>query len=250
MDNRGWRYGSSALKLTLGKLSKSHKILTLITARSGSIRVKNKNSKSFAGKSLIEIAVYEALQAEHTDHIGFSSDSDDYIAIANQVGLSETYVRPQNLAQADTTSIDCAKDYLNWCANTNDTKFTHLMLLQPTSPFRTASMIDDSVESWVDSGKRSLISVADHDDGGNYLIKRDSATDKLSKLNTGNSDRYFTLDGAVFIAPLEMIYDENRFWDENSALHVTKYPRYFDIDTELDFSVAQALYRDKYRFEE
>ena len=70
-------------------------MLALIPARSGSIRIPNKNKRNFCGKSLIEITVTEALKAKKINHIGFSSDSPEYLATANKAGLSEKYLRPK-----------------------------------------------------------------------------------------------------------------------------------------------------------
>ena len=38
------------------------------------------------------------------------------------------------------------------------------------------------------------------------------------------------IDGAFYITPLDMIYNDGKFWNENSALYVTDYPRFFDIE--------------------
>jgi CMP-N,N'-diacetyllegionaminic acid synthase len=223
--------------------------LALIPARSGSVRVPNKNIRNFCGENLVKISVKEALKAERVDYVGFSSDAPEYISIANSAGLSEKYLRPKELADANSSSIDCVKDYLDWFMKFHNTEISHLVLLQPTSPFRTAAVIDSCIKMWENSGKSSLISVGSQGTEAKYLVKQNHITGQIAKIPNEENETIYSIDGSIYITPLDMIYKSNKFWDENSALFITEYPRYFDIDTELDYSRATVLYQDGVAFD-
>ena len=224
----------------------AHRLLALIPARSGSVRVPDKNARKFGGSSLIEIAVTGALQAEGIDHVGFSSDSKAYLELANRAGLDETYLRPQELAGPTATSVECVIDYLRWSSEYITGTFTHVVLLQPTSPHRTSKDINAAISFWRQSGTSSLASVARISPDPKYVICEDSTSGRLFKYDEKHMPEYTVLDGSIFINSVEMLKNEEEFWNESSALFKCEYPRYFDIDTEIDFAAAEAMYSGKY----
>ncbi len=214
-------------------------LLALITARSGSLRLANKNALPFAGTSLLDIVVVEALRAERVSQVGLSTDSRDYLDIARRNGLNESYIRPSALAGPEATSAACVIDYLDWIKGNGGQPPSHVVLLQPTSPLRTARHIDDAIATWIESGRASLVSVTPAAPSENYIVMR-RADGHLQRPPADSGDHY-VFDGSIYIAPVEMIRDTGRFWDETSALYVTQYPRFFDIDTEADFVAAAAV---------
>jgi CMP-N,N'-diacetyllegionaminic acid synthase len=218
-------------------------MLGLITARSGSQRLRDKNVRKFGSSSLVEISIREALGTEHLDHIGFSTDSAAYLELANRSGLQECYLRPADLATAQATSADCVIHYVDWVqAQKPNSSFTHVVLMQPTNPFRTSAHIDKAVVQLRESGRQSLVSATPTAPGSGYILTVDGVRGRLEQRSRENPIPY-VLDGALFITPIDMLRERNRFWDEDSELYVMHYPRYFDIDTEEDFVAADAIWR-------
>ena len=60
------------------------KITAIIPVRKGSVRVKNKNLKSFAGTNLLEIKINQLKQINFIDKIVVSSDCDKMLEIAKK----------------------------------------------------------------------------------------------------------------------------------------------------------------------
>jgi CMP-N,N'-diacetyllegionaminic acid synthase len=217
-------------------------IFALIPARAGSTRVADKNGRPFAGTSLIEIAITTALRVGGLDHVALSTDSDAYLATAGRLGLGTDYRRPAELAGADTPTAACVLDYAAWHERQGGAPLSHVLLLQPTSPFRTARQIEAALALWRRSGKPSLVSATRAAAKPALIVTRD-ANGRLERPGLApQAAEYFTLDGAIYITPLAMIRDHGRFWDEASALYVTDYPCPHDIDTEADFAAAAALF--------
>jgi CMP-N,N'-diacetyllegionaminic acid synthase len=125
------------------------KVLFVIAARGGSKGVPRKNMRELAGKPLFwHIAqVAREVQADFAFgniDIVLSSDDNEIIASANSFMPSlAPFVRPSELAQDDSLSIDTVLHALDWMEKTNRKKYTHVGLLQPTSPLTNKSDISD-----------------------------------------------------------------------------------------------------------
>lgn len=222
--------------------NETQRILGLIPARAGSTRLPGKNLRPLCGRSLIERAIDSALAARAVDEVGLSSDSKEYRSIAIAAGIDEDYLRPAALASASSSTAEAVVDYLAWRHATNRAEVSHVLLLQPTSPFRTGAVIDRAVAQWRASGKPSLVSVTPAAPGRRYIISRDqSGAGGIAREDTDRTA--YVLDGMIYIAPVKMICEKGTFWDENSDLFITSYPRPFDIDDEADFVAAEALMR-------
>ena len=218
-------------------------LLGFIPARSGSVRVPDKNLRPLAGKSLIERTIDTARTARSLDDIAFSSDSAAYIEHAQAQGLTVEYQRPAAFARPDTTTAACVTDYLHWLEDQDAQSFPHIVLLQPTSPFRPAADIDAAIDLWRQSGRESLTSVRPAASEPRFLIFRDNTSERLTRHDDSERSA-FVLDGAIFITPIAMIVNKGQFWDEESALFINAYPSPYDIDTENDFAAAEALLAD------
>lgn len=215
------------------------RLLGLVLARSGSRRVLDKNVRPFAGSSLIERAVAGALAARGLDAVGFSTDSPRYLDLVRRAGLDETYLRPAALARDDTSSAATVLDYLAWRADRDGVPFTHVVLLQPTSPFRTAAHIDAAVAEWRTSGSTSLVSVRPAQPHAGLLLFRHG--DGRLVRHPADGPEAFVLDGALYITPVGMLEASGRFWDQDSTLFVTPMSCPWDVDTEADFALAEHL---------
>ncbi len=214
------------------------RLLGLILARAGSKRVPDKNARPLAGSSLIERAVACARAARSLDIIGFSSDSERYRALAHSAGLDEAYVRPTELAGDDASSAAAALDYVAWREHADRRAITHVVLLQPTSPLRSAVHVDAAIDTWRASGRASLVSaiaVAPKSDLIIYMV------DGKIRRHPADAAPTYVLDGAIYIAPVDQLRTTGCFWNEDSALYVMHPPRPWDIDTEEDFAAAAAL---------
>jgi len=223
-------------------MKSEQRLLALIPARSGSVRVPDKNAREFAGLSLIEIAVDGALKSAKIDHVGLSTDSESYLKRASRAGLNETYLRPENIAGPEATSAECVLDYLKWSSEHGGGEFTHVVLLQPTSPFRTSKDIDVAIDFWRQSGKPSLVSAVRMSPEPQFIVGEDPANNQLFRYSETDNSELCVLDGALFITPVEMVKDDGAFWNQDSALFKFDYPRFFDIDTQADFDAASVLY--------
>ena len=124
------------------------RVLGFIPARSGSKGVKNKNIKKIKGIPLLEFSVYAAeksMEKGYISDIFVSTDSKDYLEIVSKYNIIKGYLRPENLATDNSPTIDSVIHGLNWLRDEKGKKFDAVMILQPTSPFRTPDHINEAI---------------------------------------------------------------------------------------------------------
>lgn len=126
------------------------KILGIIPARAGSKRVKDKNIRPFAGKTLTHLAIEQALEAKFLDRIIVSSDSDKVISIAETYKKVEALRRPCDIASDTAPAIEYMKHAIKNCEMQGWIPDL-VVIIQPTSPIRSGKDIDKTIECFINS---------------------------------------------------------------------------------------------------
>ena len=135
-------------------------VIGLIPARGGSKGIPRKNLVDFAGAPLISHTVQAALDSERIDRVIVSSDDPEILETGQNLG-ADPLLRPMELATDDAPSrglIGHAIAELGHGADYNDPWY---VLLQPTSPLRSAQHIDRAFQSREETKARGLVSVVE-----------------------------------------------------------------------------------------
>lgn len=125
-------------------------ILAIIPARSGSKRVPQKNFRPFAGTTLTELAIQQALGATLPTHIALSSDRVEILAIADNYPKVYRLLRPLDISGDAAPSIEYVRHALAEIEN-DGIRFEMVVILQPSSPLRTAADIDATIQLLLDN---------------------------------------------------------------------------------------------------
>lgn len=118
--------------------------LFIIPARGGSKGIPRKNIKDFAGKPLISWTIGEALRLAPAWRVILSTDDDEIRAVAETCGLPVAYRRPTELGGDTVGSREVMLDVMDW-ADRQGIEYDNVVLLQPTSPLRTAADIEGAL---------------------------------------------------------------------------------------------------------
>ena len=171
-------------------------VLAVIPARGGSKRVLRKNLREYRGKPLIQWAIEEGRKSAYIDYICVSTDDQEIADFAMQRGCAFVR-RPPELATDTATSEDALRHAVSRY------KIDWVVLLQPTSPNRTAEDIDACIET------------AQMGDGCISTLRGQT-------------------NGAVYVATAEWIADHN-FSDGGLFKYAMDASHSLDIDNEEDF---------------
>jgi CMP-N-acetylneuraminic acid synthetase len=121
-------------------------VLGIIPARAGSKRVPQKNFRPFAGTTLTDLAIRQALEARCLDDVLVSSNSPEVLLIAAAYPGIFVLERPAALATDFSYAIDYQVHALEYLEREYGKSYDWVVVLQPSSPLRTGHDIDATVE--------------------------------------------------------------------------------------------------------
>ena len=119
--------------------------LYVIPARGGSKGIPGKNIKPLAGKPLITYSIDLARKFADDSDICVSTDDMEIIGIVEKMGLKVPFVRPAELATDHSGTYEVLLHALDYYTS-KGIHYDTIVLLQPTSPFRTADDIRRCIE--------------------------------------------------------------------------------------------------------
>jgi CMP-N,N'-diacetyllegionaminic acid synthase len=225
---------------------KINKFLIIILARKGSLRLKDKNIKKLGTKKLIEHTIDYAKKFKNNCNIILSTDDIRIIKIAKKKNIICPWIRPAKLSTSKSTSIDAVLHCLEWYIN-NFERPSCVVLLQPTSPFRSVASVQKSLKKILNRNSYSIISVSPIKllnkvtYSKNILININNNLINLKK-NNFNNYKYF-INGNFYLATVKFLKKYKSFFYKNKTLaYVIKSKKYsVDIDTIEDFNYAETF---------
>lgn len=134
-------------------------IIGLVPARGGSTRLPGKNIAPCAGKPLLAWTAEAALSARSIDRVLLSTDDEKIAAAGQSLGLEVPFLRPTHLSGPEVPMIRVMQHALDWLEKDQGVEVDALVLLQPTSPLRTARHIDEAVALLQTTSAASVVSI-------------------------------------------------------------------------------------------
>jgi N-acylneuraminate cytidylyltransferase/CMP-N,N'-diacetyllegionaminic acid synthase len=222
-------------------------ILVVIPARGGSKRLPRKNVLPLAGKPLICWTIEAALEAKLKARIMVTSDDEEILAIARQYQSQGViaYKRPDELATDTASTADVLIDAIQAeQAAGHDPKT--LVLLQPTSPLRTAEDILAALEVYRDGGcEDTVVTVCevDHPTAWVGTIGEGSRLEGIDLSGKRSQDyrKEYRLNGAVYVANTDRLLQVRSLFTKTLHASVMPRDRSLDIDEEMDLHVCETL---------
>ena len=128
------------------------RILFVIPARSGSKGIKNKNIQKCGHDTLLRLSVKHCLRLKLDADIYVSTDSQQYISHIKDLIENPPILRPKVLSGDLISDIDVLKHALETCQSFYKTKYSCVVMIQPTSPLRKSSDILATINAVVKEG--------------------------------------------------------------------------------------------------
>jgi CMP-N,N'-diacetyllegionaminic acid synthase len=217
-------------------------VLGLIPARGGSKSVPRKNVRDLAGKPVIVWTIEAALACQTLDRVVVSTDDEEIARIARAHGAEVPFLRPAELALDDTPDLPVYRHALAELGVEPDA----VAWLRPTAPLRTADDITAALGLLAETGADAARSVCIAEHHPSWMVTLDG--DRLEPL--GDVARYFRrqelppvyrLNGAVDVVRCAAVPAEGPLFAGDVRGYVMPAERSVDLDTELDFALAEAL---------
>jgi len=228
------------------------KILGVITARGGSKGIPRKNIKILGDKPLIAHTIDAAKKSALISHLIVSTDDEEIAGVCREYGVDVPFIRPRELATDEAGHLEVMKHAILEMENIHGFRFDYAVILQPTSPFRTAEDIDGTVNK--------LFLYPEADSAVSLVEVINNHPVKIKKLN---GDRVFSYSvpevegtrrqdlsgaykrsGAVYAMRRDLLIEKNRLYGDHVVGYVVPRERYIDIDDEFDWLKAEYIFKN------
>lgn len=217
----------------------SSTILGLIPARGGSKGIPRKNVTDLAGRPLIEYTVEAARESSVIDRTVVTTDDDEIASVAEAAGAEVPFMRPDSLAADDTATEPVVTHALEELS----TDFSEFVLLQPTSPLRTAEHVDEAVKKYRTADATSLVTVyEDHsyrwqaDDEGATQINHDGERKRRQ-----DKQSEYVENGAIYMTDVPSYLETESFTTGRTVLYTMNRLDSIDVDEPVDLRMAAVL---------
>ncbi|NJO35501.1 MAG: acylneuraminate cytidylyltransferase family protein, partial [Rhodospirillales bacterium] len=214
-------------------------ILALVPARAGSKRLAGKNLRELAGLSLIGWTARTA-RAAGIRNIMLSTDDPSIAEEGRRQGLSVPFLRPAELSGDDVPTLPVILHALDWHRAAQGQDPDAVMLLQPTSPFRSTALIADGLDQFRKRvGADSLVAVKPLHVRSNAVFTTDAGFLRPLAPNTPEATAYIP-SGALYIASTATVRHNRTLVTATCLALVHEGLSALDVDDEYDWLVAEA----------
>ena len=225
------------------------KILGVIPARGGSKSVPRKNLALLNGKPMMYYTILAAQESEMLSNFVVSSEDHEIIKVAQQYGAPAPFIRPAELATDEAPSLPVVQHAVREMEEREGISYDYIVMLQATSPLRTGADIDAALKKLIATGADSVVSVvrvAHHHPARMRFIENDV----LIQLPMGETKELqrrqdlppvYIRNGAIFATKRDVVMEKNSFLGQISRPYVMPESRSVNIDTKVDFMVAEVM---------
>jgi CMP-N-acetylneuraminic acid synthetase len=225
------------------------RVLCIIPARGGSKGVPGKNIKLLGGKPLLQYTSEVALQCTSFTKVIVSSDDDEIMKVAKELGVAVPFKRPSNLAEDASPTLPLITHALDFFKAQGEL-FDAVCLLQVTSPFRTVAFIEEAIKIFSAKKTDSLLSVLEvpHEYNPHWTFKENEQG--TLQITTGEKEiisrrqelpTAYHRDGSIYITKTSVLEEQNSLYGKSIAYIVSPKEQYVNIDTFEDWEKAELM---------
>lgn len=223
-------------------------ISVFLPVRAGSERIKNKNTRTFAGieGGLLKIKLAQLLECHDVDQIILSTNDINSMKIANQFESNKLKIikRPEHLALS-TTDLKKLVDYVPKICKTEHILWTHV-----TSPMVKSKDYSNAIHIYFENLKKGFDSLMSVKEIQNFIWSRESNKvvnkkkgDTTKWPRTQDLDKVYEINSAIFIASRELYMKEQDRVGRKPYLYTQDDMKSTDVDWYEDFKLAEILYK-------
>lgn len=228
--------------------------LAVITARGGSKGLPGKNIKDLCGKPLIAWSIEAGLKSKYIDEVVVSTDSHVIADISKKYKANVPFLRPKNLSTDTASSFDAVRHAINFYKSELKKEFDYIVLLEPTSPLRTAQDIDASIESLLSSSTaKSIVGIGKTEDQNPEFLVSKNKNGFISGYKNKNmkvlrrqdiSDVYF-FEGSIYVSDVETYLERKTFYHQDTLGF--EFPKFksLEMDDMDDYIMIEAIMKHK-----
>lgn len=215
------------------------KVKALVAARAGSVRVESKNTRPFASTTLLDNKLSQLHRIRRLDGVIVSSEDDDILCLAERYGC-ETMRRSTEFASSQAIMSDVYEYMATRC------EADVIVYANCTSPLVRDCTVRSLIEEFMDS-RRSFDSLNTGTLVKEFLVEDGKALnyDPLSQPRSQDLPDIVALNFAVNILERGTMIEKRNVIGSSPRIRILDEVEGIDIDTPVDFSVAEFLFQER-----
>jgi len=234
---------------------KGRSAIGIIPARGGSKGLPRKNIRELCGKPLIAWSIEKALKSSCLDTVIVSTDDEEIAEVSRSLGAEVPFIRPSELASDTATTFGVVEHALAFFRIQKLQSFEYTALLEPTSPLREDTDIDNMLER-LDGARDYFDAIVSLGETSHHpsLVKRvrdrrvEAFCSELAITNRrqDNEPAYFPF-GVAYIIKSDILLKERTFYPARLMGYVVHRYQNYEIDDVYDFLAVEAIMRWQWR---
>ncbi|MBH99760.1 MAG: acylneuraminate cytidylyltransferase [Acidimicrobiaceae bacterium] len=229
-------------------MAEQQRIVGAVFARGGSKGVPRKCLRRVGGRTLLEIAVSDALQVDRLERIVVSTDDAEYAAAAEAAGAEVPFLRPTELASDTAAEVDSWRHLISFL-DQDGVRPDILVTLPATAPLRNPSDVDDALDLFLRVRADLVVTgtpAARHPSFNMVAVDDEGWAAIASPVQGGlvrrqDAPQLWDLATVTFVADTTYVETTRHLFDGRVALSPVPRERAIDIDDEFDLVVADLL---------
>ena len=139
------------------------RVLAVVPARGGSKGIPLKNLQPVLGVPMVARVGEVVGAVESVDRAVVSTDHEEIARVAEAAGLAAPFRRPESLSGDRIGDLEVLTDALEQMERIDDATYDVVVMLQPTSPLRTAEDVRRTIAMLVEGGWDAVWTVSETD---------------------------------------------------------------------------------------
>jgi N-acylneuraminate cytidylyltransferase/CMP-N,N'-diacetyllegionaminic acid synthase len=227
-------------------------VLAIIPARGGSKGVPKKNIKSILDKPLIAYTIEAAKKSKYITRVIVSTDDNEIADVSRQYGAEVPFLRPNELATDSSPTNDAILHVVDELHKVEGYRPKIICLLQCTSPLRDYNDIDETINKMLSTKSDAAVSICEVECNPYWTNVLENEKLKYFLEEGKNITRrqdlppIYRINGAVYAVNTEVFLEQKTLEPENITGYIMDGNKSVDIDTAIDFKMAELLLKEKY----
>ncbi len=231
-------------------MNRQIRILGVTLARGGSKSVPMKNILPIMGIPLIAYTIAEALRSQFITRYVVSTDDEKIREVALAYGAEAPFLRPAELSTDSASSSSALLHALNWVEEEEGQPYDYIIELMCTNPLKNVEDIDATLTKLMDTEADTVIAVHRLHDHHPIRIKKimddrivDFCLPEIPETRRQDLKPYaYIRSGSIYSMSRDyLVSEKQRYGSENSRPYILPSDRAVNVDTEIDFLVAEKI---------
>ena len=228
-------------------------MVAAVFARGGSKGLPGKNLRRLGGRTLMALAIEQAMSVPGVEKVYASTDSAEIASEAQKAGATVPFLRPAELASDDSPEWLAWQHLVEFISTSSDTPPAYLLSVPTTAPLRTLDDIQGCIRVLVKNDSLDgaiCVTPSRRNPDFNMVRRNPDGTVSLPKARPDeplpfrrqDAEVFYEIVPAAYVMRTDFVLGVDSMWAGNLGSHTVPEERAIDIDSEFDFKIAQFLF--------